>query len=108
MTAPCASARAGECTGAAESVGDEPNLRPAHAVGLRLSLERPRAGDAMELLAACGVEETWRRSIAEVLAVIDLLDERIAPLHDELRPFAAADPRVLLLGTRNNQAVSAA
>jgi transposase len=67
--------------------------------GLRLSLERLRAPDAMELLAARGVEETWRRSIAEALAVIDLLDERIAPLHEELRPFAAADPRVLLLRT---------
>ena len=53
----------------------------------------------MELLAARGVEETWRRSIAEALAVIDLLDERIAPLDEELRPFAAADPRVLLLQT---------
>lgn len=67
--------------------------------GLRLSLERLRAPDAMELLAARGVEETWRRSIAEALAVIDLLDERIAPLQQELRPFAAADPRVLLLRT---------
>jgi transposase len=65
--------------------------------GLRLSLRRLRAADAMELLAARGVEETWRRSIAEALAVIDLLDERIAPLHEGLRPFAAADPRVLLL-----------
>jgi hypothetical protein len=53
----------------------------------------------MELLAARGVEETWRRSIAEAVAVIDLLDERIAPLHEELRPFAAADPRDLLLRT---------
>jgi hypothetical protein len=26
------------------------------------------------------------------------LDERIAPLHEELRPFRAADPRVLWLG----------
>jgi transposase len=67
--------------------------------GLRLSLKRLRAPDAMELLAARGVEDTWRRSIAEALAVIDLLDERIAPLHEELRPFAAADPRVLLLRT---------
>jgi transposase len=67
--------------------------------GLRLSLERLRAPDAMELLAARGVEETWRRSIGEALAVIDLLDGRIAPLHEELRPFAAADPRVLLLRT---------
>src|SRR5689334_20568446 len=31
--------------------------------GLRLSLTRLRAPDAMELLAARGVEETWRRSI---------------------------------------------
>jgi transposase len=67
--------------------------------GLRLSLERLRAPGAMELLAARGVEETWRRSIAEALAVIELLDKRIAPLHEELRPFAAADPRVLLLRT---------
>jgi transposase len=67
--------------------------------GLRLSLKRLRSPDAMELLAARGVEQTWRRSIAEALAVIDLLDQRIAPLHEELRPFAAADPRVLLLRT---------
>ena len=67
--------------------------------GLRLSLKRLRAPDAMELLAARGVEETWRRSIAEALAVIDLLDARIAPLDAELRPLAAADPRVLLLRT---------
>jgi transposase len=67
--------------------------------GLRLSLTRLRAPDAMELLAARGVEETWRRSIAEALAVIDLLDARIAPLDAELRPLAAADPRVLLLRT---------
>jgi transposase len=50
-------------------------------------------------LAAHGVEETWRRSIAEALAVIDLLDARIAPLDAELRPLAACDPRVLLLRT---------
>src|SRR3954465_9595034 len=67
--------------------------------GLRLSLTRLRGPDAMELLAARGVEETWRRSIAEALAVIDLLDARIAPLDAELRPLTAADPRVLLLRT---------
>jgi transposase len=48
--------------------------------GLRLSLKRLHAPDAMELLAARGVEETWRRSIVEALEVIDLLDARIAPL----------------------------
>ena len=41
----------------------------------------------------------WRRSIAEALAVIDLLDGRIAPLEAELGPLARADPRVLLLTT---------
>src|SRR5829696_1004074 len=37
--------------------------------------ERLRRGDAMELLADRGVPEVGRRSIAEALAVIDLLDE---------------------------------
>jgi hypothetical protein len=56
---------------------------------LRISLERLRAADAMELLADRGVDQTWRRSIAEALAVIDLLDERVAPLEREhvVRPF---------------------
>jgi len=47
--------------------------------GLRLSLKRLRAPDAMDVLAACGVEEAWRRSIAEALEVIDLLDARSRP-----------------------------
>ena len=37
--------------------------------GLRLSLGRLRAADAMELLADRGVDPTWRRSIAEALVV---------------------------------------
>jgi transposase len=56
--------------------------------GLRVSLARLRASDAMELLADRGVDATWRRSIAEALAVIELLDERIAPLERELRQAA--------------------
>jgi transposase len=67
--------------------------------GLRLSLARLRAPDAMVLLDSRGVPAVWRRSIAEALRVIDLLDERIAPLDGELSPFAAADPRVALLDT---------
>jgi transposase len=67
--------------------------------GLRISLERLRAADAMELLAERGVDETWRRSIAEALAVIDLLDERVAPLERDLRQAAAVDERVVLLKT---------
>ena len=53
----------------------------------------------MELLAERGVDETWRRSIAEALAVIDLLDERVAPLERELRQAAGDDGRVVLLKT---------
>ena len=67
--------------------------------GLRIQLERLRRGDAMELLADRGVPEVWRRSIAEALAVIELLDERIAPLERELVPLARADRRVQLLDT---------
>src|SRR4051812_38858349 len=70
--------------------------------GLRVSLDRLRAPDGIELLAHRGVEATWRRSIAEALAVIDLLDERVAPLERELhqggpqrptRRVAAHNPR---------------
>src|SRR6266513_4896596 len=67
--------------------------------GLRIPLERLRQPDAMELLAARGVPEVWRRSVAEALAVIELLDERIAPLERELGPLARADRRVCLLDT---------
>jgi transposase len=37
--------------------------------------------------------------VAEALAVIDILDARIAPLDAELRPLARADDRVRLLTT---------
>jgi transposase len=67
--------------------------------GLRLSLRRLRAADAMELLEHRGVPEVWRRSIREALEVIDLLDGRITPLDQELRPLARADQRVVLLDT---------
>jgi transposase len=67
--------------------------------GLRIPLGRLRADDAMQLLADRGVEETWRRSIAEALAVIELFDERLAPLERELRQAAKADARVILLKT---------
>jgi len=67
--------------------------------GLRLSLRRLREPDAMALLEARGVPAVWRRSIAEALALIDLLDARIAPLDRELAPLARADQRVVLLET---------
>jgi transposase len=67
--------------------------------GLRIPLRVLRTGDPMGLLERRGVPEVWRRSVAEALAVIDILDARIAPLEAELRPLARADPRVRLLVT---------
>ena len=67
--------------------------------GLRISLQRLRAPDAMTLLEQQGMPAVWRRSIAEALDVIDLLDARITPIDHELRPLARADARVVLLDT---------
>jgi transposase len=53
----------------------------------------------MKLLERRGLPQVWRRSVAEALAVIDMLDARIAALEAELRPPAHADPRVQLLVT---------
>ena len=68
-------------------------------MGVRVSLARLRRRDGLTLLERAGVPEVWRRSISECLALIDFLDARIAPLEAELRPFAKADPRALLLDT---------
>ncbi len=67
--------------------------------GVRIRVEHLRRGDAMDMLERRGVPPVWRRSVAEALAVIDLLDERIAPLDRELGPIARADNRVQLLVT---------
>src|SRR4051794_7832113 len=67
--------------------------------GLRLSLQRLRAADAMTVLEQRGMPEVWRRSISEALAVIELLDARVTPIDHELRPLARADARVVLLDT---------
>ena len=48
-------------------------------VGSALPLRVLRAADAMALLEQRGLPEVWRRSVAEALAVIDILDARIAP-----------------------------
>jgi transposase len=53
----------------------------------------------MALLEHHGVPEVWRRSIAEAVDVIDVLDARIGPLDHELGPLARADARVVLLDT---------
>jgi transposase len=67
--------------------------------GLRLTANRLRRRDGWELLAASKMPPVWQRSIEEALAVIDLLDERIAPLDAELKPIARADPYLSLLAT---------
>ncbi len=67
--------------------------------GVRVSLARLRRADGLTLLERAGVPEVWRRSISECLALIDFLDARIEPLDAELKPFAQADPRALLLDT---------
>ena len=67
--------------------------------GTRVSLQRLRQADGLTLLERAGVPMVWRGSISECLAVIDLLDARIAPLDAEPCPFAKADPRAVLLDT---------
>jgi transposase len=67
--------------------------------GLRRNLTTLRRRGALEELAELGVPEVWRRSIATLLAVIDDLDRRLAPLERELRPLARGDERARLLMT---------
>jgi len=67
--------------------------------GLRIPLRVLRSRDPMTLLERRGLPQVWRRSVAEALAVVDMLDARIAALEAELRPLAQADPRVRLLVT---------
>src|SRR5215217_3796025 len=67
--------------------------------GLKIAVTRLRQPDGAALLEARGVPPVWRRSVAEALAVIDWLDERLAPLERELAPLARADARVVLLET---------
>ena len=67
--------------------------------GIRVSLARLRRADGLTLLERAGMPAVWRRSVGECLAVIDFLDARLEPLDRELKPFAHADPRALLLDT---------
>jgi transposase len=67
--------------------------------GLRVSVKRLRQADGLALLERLPLPEVWRASIAEALAVIELLDQRIAPIEAELAPLAQADGRVQLLRT---------
>jgi transposase len=67
--------------------------------GVHLSLARLRRADGSTLLERAGMPEVWRRSVSECLQLVDFLDARIEPLEAELRPFAQADPRAVLLDT---------
>jgi transposase len=67
--------------------------------GLRLGADRLRRKDGPELLARSGIPAVWRRSINESLTVVELLDQRIAPLDKELTPIARASRDVQLLAT---------
>jgi transposase len=67
--------------------------------GVTLAFKRLRDPDAEQLLIARGIPEVWRRSIAEAVAIVSMLDQRLIPLEHELRPLARADPRVRLLVT---------
>src|SRR5438045_313874 len=67
--------------------------------GVRVSLHQLRHADGIELLERAGMPAVWRRSVSECLAVLDFLDARIEPLDQELKPFAHADPRAVLLDT---------
>jgi hypothetical protein len=76
-------------------------MNRAHGVliqfGVKLAFSRLRQSDREELLIERGVPEVWRRSIAEAVAVVRALDDRLVPLEQELRPIARSDPRVQLL-----------
>jgi transposase len=67
--------------------------------GVRVALQRLRRADGLALLERAGMPAVWRHSVSECLAVIDFLDARLEPLDRELKPFAHADRRAVLLDT---------
>jgi transposase len=67
--------------------------------GIRVSLARLRRPGGLTQLERAGVPDVWCCSVSECLQLIDYLDTRIEPLDAELRPFAKADSRAVLLDT---------
>ena len=59
--------------------------------GVRAGVAHLRSPGAIEELAERGVPETWRDSIAEAVAVIELLDRRLEPIDERLLEVARAD-----------------
>jgi transposase len=67
--------------------------------GVRASVTSLRRPDAVDALAERGVPEVWRGSIAEAIAVIDVLDARLSPIDADLVRLARGDERARLLRT---------
>lgn len=67
--------------------------------GVRSSVAYLRTPGAIDALVDRGVPDAWRSSIAEAVAVIELLDDRIAPIDEQLLDVAGADDRARLLRT---------
>jgi transposase len=67
--------------------------------GVRAGVGHLRRPGAVDALAERGVPEVWRASIAEAIAVIDVLDARIAPIDADLLRLARGDQRAGLLRT---------
>jgi transposase len=78
-------------------------INRAHGVlgqfGVTAPFKRLREPDVDEFLIDRGIPEVWRRSIAESVAIVSMLNQRLIPLERELGPLARADPRVQLLVT---------
>jgi transposase len=73
-------------------------INRAHGVlsqfGVTLAFKRLRQDDREQLLIQRGIPEVWRRSVEEAVAIVSVLDQRLIPLSQALRPLARADPRV--------------
>jgi transposase len=67
--------------------------------GVRAGVQHLRQPGAIDALAERGVPDVWRASIVEAVAVIDLLDARLAPIDADLLEVARADERARLLRT---------
>jgi transposase len=67
--------------------------------GVRAGVSYLRKPGTVDALAERGVPDVWRASIAEAIAVIDVLDARIAPIDADLVRLARGDQRAALLRT---------
>jgi transposase len=68
-------------------------------VGFASQPDRATQAGALDELAAHGVSDVWRQSIATLLGIVDDLDRQLAPLERELRPLPRTDERARQLMT---------